>query len=285
MKSTARIALLWKLVAEEDEDGPVCYEYIAESGRNFERYDLDDGTYFVTECRPGTRCIELDDQGAVAKAWDDDRLKAWKQDPNTFFVKAEEAGIKEKIVLMGAGFGRGSITYPTLAEAEASVLAALDNNQWLEHHSLQLAQEESEARREQDLRSSLEYLDEQIAALEASMQAPQLLRGVSSHFPDNMEAIKQRLLAFRNAPSLETWERVARCTLLPNGTTGWQLWAHFDSTVPLSFEPDRGFETFPAPEQLFSWISQRAEQLLRDYRERREAKAQDLMALKKAQHD
>jgi hypothetical protein len=159
-------------------------------------------------------------------------------------------------------------------------MSAIEANHWLVSWSRDKAQKIMSESRERDLLASIDYWSNQIRRLESAMESPALLKGVGAPFVSSTSGAVERLLSFRNAPSQDTWEPLARTMILPNGTTAWQLWCQNDSDAPLSLPTEGRFEAYPDPDDFFAWIGASAMGALTQSRERLEEAQTELKRLK-----
>lgn len=282
MSQSATTAILWQPAKHADADSGE-FEYIHVSGRTFNLLKLEDGRYYPTEFIPNGRCVKWDESGRrVIDAWDEPRLMASKDTPSHFFKAIKEEGLEDSYVACGGGFGVGSLFYDTLDAANAAVWSAIERDEWLVSDSPQKAHRVMEENKLQHLQQSHAYTANIIERLEASKASlPALLKGAAPFTPseENTKRLTQDLLAFRNNPGFETWKGIANLMLLPNGTTGWQLWCRFDAdaprSLPLNDNDESAFTTYPEPEAFFDWLRQEADNTLQDkYRRLRELEAE-----------
>lgn len=246
--------LLVKSIHEDEVE----YHWTAPNGRQFEVRELGQG-YFLSERRPSPAGTFFEDGQMVLQGDLVDRLSelAKTASPSDYYANLPPEVPREMLCLIGSGIGVGAIFYPTLKDAKGAIHAALDADTWYDsHRPAPAAEVDEEAAALENARESARYWQEIRQALDIKPRgAPEAFRGLSNMFGPLDKEHRDRLMAFRNAPSAATWEDVHSMIVL-GGATMWQIWTDRDSTAPRSKPLGAPWTRWPEPEELFDMLKE-----------------------------
>ena len=270
---------------QPDPDAPAgedAYVYTHRNGRTF-HLDVSEGwdeerqqwatRYFPAEAIPSSNLLVLNAWGQVLSTEESPVLAQLKAFPNQFFAEAKRHGItSERMILDVSGYGLGSVFYPSLAEADAAVCRALEDNTWLvsDYPEKVRRTQESAHYQAREAAQTVAYHRDLVRRLEACLaNSPGLMKGAGAWHPelDTDAAVHRELLAYWNEPTREQWERLAHRIVLPTGKTAWQVWTDHDDSAPRWLPEGEGFLRRPAPEAFFGWLRASARAALDYHRE------------------
>lgn len=212
-----------------------------EQGREVRRY-------FLEEFIPNGRIVAFDENGCLARVWEDPRIKETEAyvGPNRLFAMLREIGVPvNKLVMVGGGFGVDSICYESLTECAEAIAQALDEDQRYRHFRELTAQERVRVAREESAMSYAYWAEEAAVSEEAWAREEGLFKGCYTMLGRPLsDESKQAILAYLNDPTLERWLEI-RGLIIAGVTTLWQAWCQLDPDAPRS-----GSERQPSPETL-----------------------------------
>jgi hypothetical protein len=172
-------------------------------------------------------------------------------DPNGYMAAARAADLDpDNFVMIGSGYHDYTLYYATLDEVATAIRSAVDENR--RHDDVDRAKmADREFRRSLRRRYERERIAYGLKRAEDHRQAVSeahgLFKGLHSMFGPLSKDIRDDIMSFMNAPSVETWSQVANYVINGAGMTMWGAWSRVDGSAPRSIGLDEGWTTFPDP--------------------------------------
>jgi hypothetical protein len=241
--------ILTAFVTHVDDDER-SYDYThLDTGRRFSvrRSERADGKnrFFLCEMRPNGRMLEVDEQGAIVRAWDEPRINETESrvGPNELLVTLRAMGIDaDALVFVGAGYSVDSIYHKSLETCAECIAQALNHNTRYTAYR-KLSPEEEASLEHLQVVQSVEYWHEEADAAKRAeqQQGSGLFKGCYTMMGQALEQdVQQRILAYLNAPTQHGWLDI-RSNVIAGHITLWQAWVAADVLAPRS--GDKGFPT------------------------------------------
>lgn len=248
----AQLADLAAFVPRVDDDEH-SYDYVhLDTGRRFsgrlsERAD-GKKQFFLCETCPNGRMLEVNEEGETVRAWDEPRIDEAESrvGPNALLATIGTMGIDvNSMVFWGAGYSIGSIYYDSLEACAESIAQALDDDVRYTPYRKLSPEEEASVGHLKNVQSVEYWHDEAEAAKRAEQFGSRILKGCYTMLGQPLgEDTQQRILAYLNAPTQQTWLDI-RSFIIAGHVTLWQAWIAADTLAPRS-----GNSGFPSPKVL-----------------------------------
>lgn len=177
--------------------------------------------------------------------------------PADFFKNLPEGVTLDNLVCVGGGYGIGSRYYTSWTEVEQAILDVIKSDQWYRYHDPEVAAQIMDDRKAsgEEQREKLTYWEEKLSLLTATPSGESTsFTGFANAFGTFKVDTRNALLSFLNAPSEETWDRVAHRILIGGTITGWQIWVSQDPTAPRG-KPRDGWDAWPSPDDFREHLS------------------------------
>lgn len=263
------------------------YEFKHASGRAFELYKNEADQYCTHERIPTNPYSKVSNSvGSENKK--NPALTNWvenkffdidTQPPSVVFQIIQENNLQDRVDCSLQYSIHEPVLYCSIHDANKAIWDAIERDEWyIGYHE---SPHDLPKLFLSAMVSMLESVNQHIAAFEYSnAKAPAQFKGVllASEAVVTDSDVIPLLMAFRNAPCQETWKAVANSPIAADGTSGSQLWRHFDAHAPKPAvtkkeKRDGSYSRFPNPTELFDWIRQyAADTLERYYGERADVK-------------
>ena len=212
--------------------------------------------YFLEEYVPTGRLAEFNEKGHCVRSWEEPRIRETEArvGPNRLIATLRELEIPlDQLVKAGGGFVVGSIYYARLRDCAIAIARAIERDERYRYFRELTEQEKVRMAREGAASSHAYWSEEADASQRAWNHEAGLFKGCYTMMGTPVsEASKRAILAYLNAPSLESWLNI-RGLMIAGGTTLWQAWCQHDVAAPRA-----GSHGHPTPDVLRAAIREAA---------------------------
>ena len=209
------------------------------TGRLFDIRPQGNGTFYVTDALPNTKPL----------------ADAISGNPNASAnLIAQRKLDRSELIFVGGQIDQGAVCHDDFEAMLSAIVTAIESNTLLAHAPPRCAAPPSpidDARLAvREAQDAVEYWRR---CAEPLVTRGTILEGAHNVLgPLNHEA-RQRVLAFLNAPSADTWS-VCYSLCVVGFRTLWEVWCEHDVDAPRSLGADGTWSTHPEPESLLTWL-------------------------------